>query len=478
MSGKRIQQLKAKYIKAQQDYDKALTDYSNGVIAKSEVLDYLQVLETAWESYRKPAGLDKSIVGTLVKSPDGNISFDMYSSGMTENEFIWNLPEALEKAWVKIAPFSKQKLIDTNFFQNPHLQRLYYIYIKHGLLTLENIIGELKKALPDAKLEKAGNKFKPDFLNDKELKMLSNNISDHILSFLINWNGHPVRTLLKMKLKKKGLLLDTPVSIPALVFKTARILNNLGDDKSSFQRILSMTNHVPLTKMDTTAIKWLEKHSARRVRGLGERISDEVERSAEDRQAQIDKYTSMIQTVGAEAREKRWGWHDMASELGRRTGDWSRDWDRIARTELMEANLNAQANQYREKTPDGNPIVYKMPERKACKYCKALYLLDNDFDKPRLFYLNKLQDNGSNMGRKVVDWQPTLGTLHPNCNCTLHRFVGKLEGAREGIYNSIEPEVIDMPEIMPKEIADWWEKVYKGEVDISSFPEELTKDKL
>lgn len=53
-----------------------------------------------------------------------------------------------------------------------------------------------------------------------------------------------------------------------------------------------------------------------------------------------------------------------------------------------------------------------------CKHCKKAYLMEDEVT-PRVFRLSDLKANGSNYGLKTADWVPTLGSLHPNCRCSL-----------------------------------------------------------
>ena len=55
-----------------------------------------------------------------------------------------------------------------------------------------------------------------------------------------------------------------------------------------------------------------------------------------------------------------------------------------------------------------------------CKHCIKFYTTQGIGSQPRIFKLNELIDNGSNIGRKQVDWTPTLPGTHPFCRCELH----------------------------------------------------------
>ena len=40
---------------------------------------------------------------------------------------------------------------------------------------------------------------------------------------------------------------------------------------------------------------------------------------------------------------------------------------------------------------------------------------------PKVFRLDELKANGTNVGRKAAEYQPVVGPLHPWCRCTLER---------------------------------------------------------
>lgn len=111
-----------------------------------------------------------------------------------------------------------------------------------------------------------------------------------------------------------------------------------------------------------------------------------------------------------EQRSEDW----LASEMGNATGDWARNWGRIARTELQGAhNDGVLIEAYRTYGDDAR--VARVPNADACKSCREAYL--DDDGKPRIFGLEELLANGTNVGKPAGALQPTLWPLHPNCSC-------------------------------------------------------------
>jgi hypothetical protein len=109
---------------------------------------------------------------------------------------------------------------------------------------------------------------------------------------------------------------------------------------------------------------------------------------------------------------------ELARRLAHRTGDWARDWKRIAVTELQGAYSDGvviDAIRY-----DGEDArIARIPEPNACRNCRRAFLDDNG--RPRIFTARELMDNGTNVGKPADQWRPTIWPLHPNCVCGTER---------------------------------------------------------
>ena len=101
-----------------------------------------------------------------------------------------------------------------------------------------------------------------------------------------------------------------------------------------------------------------------------------------------------------------------------------RDWHRVVNTEVWDAKLQGETNAILSgnspfSSDKEETMVYKRPAPDCCPVCKKLYL-EKDGVTPKVFKLADLLSNGTNFGRKQGDWVATLGTVHPNCQCTLN----------------------------------------------------------
>lgn len=104
-------------------------------------------------------------------------------------------------------------------------------------------------------------------------------------------------------------------------------------------------------------------------------------------------------------------WGTLRDDLDVRYGVWTRDWQRVARTELQgaynEGVIAASAARY-----GSGARVARIPEIDACGHCRRLFL---DEGIPRVFDLSTIVRNGTNVGRKPEDWRATVWPIHPNC---------------------------------------------------------------
>lgn len=105
----------------------------------------------------------------------------------------------------------------------------------------------------------------------------------------------------------------------------------------------------------------------------------------------------------------------VARRIRQRSGDLARNFERIAETELQATHNEGQIAQAVELDGEGARVA-RIPESGACKHCLELFI-DRETQRPRIFKVAQLIENGTNVGRKRADWQPTAYPVHPNCRC-------------------------------------------------------------
>lgn len=192
-------------------------------------------------------------------------------------------------------------------------------------------------------------------------------------------------------------------------------------DYPSFKRFLESGGFIPLNTRENDALNALKFHAYSDITGLGNKIKDNWNTTLiEADQKQRAKYEKIVQDEAERTIRNRESVRDMVSRLGHQTGDWSRDFGRISDYVLHSAFDHGRAMSI-ERDGGGSSLVYKDVYPGACKHCIQHYLTAGIGSQPKIFKLSELQANGTNVGRKVADWQPVIGPLHPWCRCTLER---------------------------------------------------------
>ena len=217
----------------------------------------------------------------------------------------------------------------------------------------------------------------------------------------------------------------------------------------SFEQVMSLAVHMPLQKPDLAAIQIAEQQTAMYIRDNASDLATKVgqiaiqKRNETIRQMAIDYHRQTLQATVLD-REAKEALGEVipeksvstvaqfASELHHTMDDKARDWQRVAYYELNDAAKQGQAHRLLE---DGDPdkLVYKVPLSTACAQCKYSYLLA-DQKTPKLFRLQELMANGTNIGRKAAPvrngkveqggrsdgaetLKPVCGLMHPWCAC-------------------------------------------------------------
>lgn len=183
-----------------------------------------------------------------------------------------------------------------------------------------------------------------------------------------------------------------------------------------------------LSAAETEALSWAQFRAGEHCQGLANTLAAKtralvVEVLSENRQQVLvgseprrGAMLDAIRQATAEHIEGRTSRRQLRSRLLELTQDGARDWQRIAETESQRAHDMGVAMDIATRH-GGEAQVYKRPAPNACPKCVKAYTVDGTV--PRLFALGELAANGTNQGRKAVEWVPTLGPMHPWCACAL-----------------------------------------------------------
>lgn len=290
----------------------------------------------------------------------------------------------------------------------------------------------------------------------------------HLHFCLFNIGPKVLSEVDKKLLKKFGVDIDKvklPLYSPSKkAFLFGRLAASLKDqtkkiDYIDFQKYLLRGQYIPLNKAEENILDLLENKLADSVFRESTRVKTDIQNLFDDRNLKwdIDKefkelVHEEVKTSVIENRSKQ----EMVLEIGHKTGKWEKDLGRIAETELQDIYQYGKLAAFAEKSKDGEDLyVFKNVFAGACKYCIGLYLTAGIGSPPILFKISELIKNGTNIGRKQVDWRPVVGTTHPFCRCELDEY-------REGDEWDSEKQVFTIPDNVVERSRE-----LKGEITIT-----------
>ena len=220
-------------------------------------------------------------------------------------------------------------------------------------------------------------------------------------------------------------------------FYFGRLTQILGDkntqklEYSDFLNYLQRGQYHPLNLLEKDMLELAKHRSYSHIKGLGEKQKSSIVNIIfEEDIKKRAKYEKIISEEIQTAIQDRGSLSSIVSGIGHRTGDWQRDLGRIADTEMNNIMQEGRAAQIkRESGKDAK--VYKDVYQGACRHCIRLYLTRGLGSKPIVFTLEELESNGTNIGKKQVDWVATLDGIHPWCRCNLHHVIPGQEWDQE-----------------------------------------------
>jgi hypothetical protein len=183
----------------------------------------------------------------------------------------------------------------------------------------------------------------------------------------------------------------------------------------SFKEFVSQKKYIPLTELERLTIEESKIRFLGSIKNLNGKIYNDI--NSRVKSESLTQQMDILRGSVSQRMNEKKTFGQIASDLGHLTGDWNRDFDRIVQYEGQSAYELGKAA-WIERLEE-NPKVYKIPQEKACKHCVRLYLSKGVGSEPKVFFLKELRENGTNIGKKVEDWKPVLGPVHPYCRCSL-----------------------------------------------------------
>lgn len=261
-------------------------------------------------------------------------------------------------------------------------------------------------------------------LTDSQLKEIDKIVGEHMSVLLGVFGGG--KRLSNKRLEALGLDPKAPGFLEQ-AYALGKLRQTKGDDffdGLDYDALIDALKQTQLTASEKDELDYARRMAGRHITNAERKITLAVD----DTNTRIGRRTMMEKEVAgrtvADAVLKRQTRGELVSALGHATEEWTRDWERVANTELWDARLSATTRQILKGDTIYSSLkgrearVYRRPAPDACRHCKRLYL-EADGITPKIFLLHELIANGDNVGVKVADWKPTVHPTHPHCSCPM-----------------------------------------------------------
>jgi len=224
----------------------------------------------------------------------------------------------------------------------------------------------------------------------------------------------------KMLLKKYGIDYALTNSTIQDAYRIGMLTELLGDASKNLsyeqmKRLAYNKKYLQLTPQEIAKVRSLEVFSWGEIRGLQNKMSKDyttIMYTTDEKQREA--FQNHIKDAARETIVAREGVNQMSVRIGKKTGDWSRDLDRISDYVLHNAHSQGRTDFIDRNFAKGQK-VYVETFNSACKICISLY--KNPDGSPKLFTTSELRANGTNIGRKQAMWKPVIPPMHPFCRC-------------------------------------------------------------
>jgi hypothetical protein len=276
-------------------------------------------------------------------------------------------------------------------------------------------------------------------LSDRQLADVSRIIEDNHTAFLIQIGlGDQVPPEQVQRLVRLGLVSKAQVKAGLLddAFLFGLLADSLEESKAKhmeyeqFQQ-WAARHEVPLGQEEREAVKSLKRSMATHLKRLRSQVEDDTQETlVEADQLLHQRMAATVTHKLTQGVEQRKSVAEVASALKKATGQYARDWTRVAVTELNNAFQEGKLATIQKSNKGRDPDVFKRVKKSACKECKEAYLTKSGA--PRVFKLSQLLANGSNIGRHRHDRRATIKSHHPHCCCELQELPPGFEFDSQG----------------------------------------------
>ena len=202
-------------------------------------------------------------------------------------------------------------------------------------------------------------------------------------------------------------------------------INELDAKKINYDDLVEYFNkghHIPLTTVEKNTIDSIKRQYLGDIKAHNGRVFQDVNNIiGQNEKNNRLAYESVIRNEVEKGLLEKKTSEQIARDLAKKTGDWSRNFKRIVSFISHQAYDEGRAAMIEDKYGK-DVLVYKQVFLGACKFCVKAYLTNGTGSEPIIFKLSKLKSNGTNIGRKAADYKPVVGNHHPQCRCQLMHY--------------------------------------------------------
>lgn len=206
-------------------------------------------------------------------------------------------------------------------------------------------------------------------------------------------------------------------------------------DYADFKKYISTGQYRPLSAFEKIELDIAKRQTYTHLKGIKNRAMTDMEGLIieTDREFRV-KYDAAIAEGMEKGVAERKAVGQIISDLGHKVEEWQHDWGRIVETEMNNIFQLGRAREIENKR-GLDALVYKQVYPQACRHCINLYLTQGIGSKPKVYTLRELIANGMNIGRRVAEWKPIIGSTHPFCRCCLYEVLpGHVWNDEKGIF--------------------------------------------
>lgn len=263
------------------------------------------------------------------------------------------------------------------------------------------------------------------FSNDQIKELLETINFQHIAFIATHVGVEYLSTAERKQIKDIGLDVDkmTPIEV---AFRFGQLTQALKSEKAKkvtyvqFKKHIAKGQYFPLTRREQESLDYCKRRAYSHIKGLGNKIDQQTGHLLiEVDRKQRKRFEKVLANTMTKATANRSTVTEIVSELGHKTGDWSRDFGRIAETESAFAFNSGRAMELVREFGEDVEVYVDVFEN-ACKYCAGKYLTAGPGSEPIVFKLSDMLDFGTNVGKKVDQWQAVIPPMHPWCRCMLN----------------------------------------------------------